>query len=69
MRCAYALALWADPNATLDDLHEAVTTLKEMERIARRVFGRAHPTTENITAALRKARATLAAREPPPPSA
>ena len=30
--------------ATLDDLREAVTTLEDTERIARRVLGGAHPT-------------------------
>ena len=32
-----------DTGATLDDLREAVTTLEELERTARRVFGGAHP--------------------------
>ena len=33
------MALYQDPRATLDDLREAVTTLEDTERIARRVFG------------------------------
>ena len=41
--------------ATLDDLREAVTTLEDTERIARRVFGGAHPLTTNIDA-IRSAR-------------
>ena len=49
--------------ATLDDMHEAVTTLEEIERIARRVLGGAHPTTTGIEIALGKARAALRARE------
>ena len=42
-RLTYALALYNDPGATLDDLREAVTTLEETERIARRVLGATHP--------------------------
>ena len=34
-----------DPGATLDDLREAVATLEDVERIARRVLGGAHPLT------------------------
>ena len=55
-----------DPAATLDDLREAVTTLAETERIARRVLGSAHPTTMSIERGLRSARAALRARETPP---
>ena len=53
--------------ATLDDLREAVSTLEEMERTARRVFGGAHPITVDIELDLRVARPTLHARETPPP--
>ena len=52
-----------DPNATLDDVREAVTTLEEIERTARRVLGSAHPTTESLEGELRTARAALSARE------
>ena len=45
MRWIYAAALCMDPGATLDDLREAVTTLEDVERTARRVFGGAHPNT------------------------
>ena len=48
--------------ATLDDLREAVTTIKETERTARRVFGGAHPVTTGIEEDLRDARAALRAR-------
>ena len=51
--------------ATLDDHREAVSTLEDAERIARRVFGRAHPDTAAIEASLQKARAALRARETP----
>ena len=59
----YAKALYDDPDATLDDVREAVTILEETERIARRVFGGAHPLTVSIGTCLREARETLAARE------
>jgi hypothetical protein len=63
-RANYAEALCKDPAATLDDLREAVTTLEEIERTARRVLGGAHPITKSIETSLRKARAALRAREP-----
>ena len=56
-----------DPDATLDDLHEAVTTLEEIERTARRVLGGAHPLLEMFEEYLRQSRAILAARETQPP--
>ena len=65
----YAIALFADPDATLDDLREAVSTLEETERIARRVFGSAHPLTTSIEHHLQNARALLRARETPPSNA
>ena len=62
--CALAWAcsetLYKDPAATLDDLREAVTTLAEAERAARRVLGGAHPLTEAIELSLRRARAEYA---------
>ena len=57
------MTLYSDPAATLDDLREAVTTLEDLERTARRVFGGAHPLTKNVERSLRKARAVLRARE------
>ena len=69
MRWIYARALYKDPAATLDDLREAVTTLEDAERIARRVLGGAHPLTGGIERRLRDARAALRARETPPTSA
>ena len=65
-RGLYAQSLYVDPDATLDDLREAVTTLEETERTARRVFGGAHPLTEQLQVDLRAARAELRARETPP---
>ena len=61
MRWNYAEALYNDDGATLDDLREAVTTLEDATRIARRVLGGAHPTAVAIEANLQKARAALRA--------
>ena len=69
MRWIYAQSLYEDNGATLDDLREAVTTLEDAARTARRVLGGAHPTTESIEDELQDARAALAARETPSPSA
>ena len=63
MRAIYAAALCEDPGAALEDLREAVTTLEDLERTARRVFGGANPITEGIERSLELARATLHARE------
>ena len=63
MRWNYAMALYLDTGATLDDLREAVTTLEDAARTARRVLGSSHPTTECIEDALRLSRAARRARE------
>jgi hypothetical protein len=63
MRKIYAKTLCRDPNATLDDMREAVNTLEEVERIARRVFGGAHPLTVEIESSLRASRVVLRAHE------
>ncbi len=63
VRGVYAQALYFDAEATLDDLREAVTTLGEIERTARRVLGSTHPATMYIEDNLRHARAALRARE------
>ena len=63
MRKIYARALFDDPAATLDDFREAVTTLEDSKRIARRVFGSSHPTTMGYEQNLRDARANLRAFE------
>ena len=62
MRCVYGQTLYLDSDATLDDLREAATTLEEIERIARRVLGGAHPLTAQIEQCLQNARATLRLR-------
>ena len=63
MLCCYANALYKDPGATLNDLRDAVTSFEDSERIARRVLGGAHPTTEWLGRDLQDARAALSARE------
>ena len=52
-----------DDDATLDDLREAVSTLEDTERTARRVLGGAHPDVVGIEESLRWARKVLRARE------
>ncbi len=69
MRTTYARALYLDTDATLDDIREAVTTLDDVARIARRVLGGAHPITEAIEHNLSEARAALRSRETPASSA
>ena len=56
MKANYARALYLDDAATLDDLHEAVTTLAETATIARRVLGGSHPLTSGIESNLKLAR-------------
>ena len=67
MRWAYARALHENPGATLDDLREAVTTLEDTARTARRVFGGAHPDAVGIEKCLQASREALVAREAPSP--
>ena len=62
MRWLYALALFEDPDATLDNLREAVETLESVAPLWKRVFGPAHPETPNLQLALANARKALAAR-------
>ena len=63
LRWSYAVALYVDPAATLDGLRESVETLAEIEVIARRVLGGAHPVTAQIGLSLRESRAALSARD------
>ena len=68
-RWNYARTLYLADGATQDDIREAVATLEDTERTARRVFGGAHPVTTGIEGALRDAQAALRARETPSGSA
>ncbi len=68
MESNYAIALYRDDGTTLDDLREAVDTLEDTDRIARRVLGGEHPLTADVGVTLRDARALLSARETPPTS-
>ena len=62
MRWSYAQTLYEDDSATLAELREAVTTLEDTERTARRVLGGAHPLTTSIENELQEARDALYAR-------
>ena len=66
MKQKCAQSLYRDDGATLDDLREALTTLEEIGRIAQRVLGGRHPTTEEIEGDVERSRAALRARETPP---
>ena len=61
----YAKALYADANATLDDLREAIQTLEDAEPIARRVVGGSHPFVAACERSRLDSRAALGAREQP----
>ena len=67
--CSLSLCLspGATQRPTLDDLREAMETLEDAERIARRVFGGAHLNAVEIGDSLRTARAVLRARDTPSP--
>ena len=65
MRWIYAQSFYTDASASLDDLREAVTTLEETGRTARRVLGGDHPVVSKMEASLRRAQAALRARETP----
>ena len=67
MRWLYAVALHHDPDATLDDVREAVETLESVAPLWKRVFGPSHPETPLVQNALEDAREALAANETPSP--
>ena len=62
MRWLYALALFKDQAATLDDLREAVEILESVTLSWKRIFGQSHPETPSVQVALANAREALAAR-------
>ena len=63
IRWCLAVALYKDPGATLGDLRKAVATFEEIEPIARRVLGSAHPDATAIEFHLENSRTTLSDRE------
>ena len=65
MKQVYAEALFRDTDGTLDDLREAVTTLEDTARIARRVLGGSHPMVAEIEVSLRDSQAAWSARDTP----
>ena len=68
MRLNYAQTLYMNcTSATLNDLHESVTTLEDLERISRRVLGIAHPFTKGVAFDLSRARTELSLHETPSP--
>ena len=66
MRWNYAGALYKDDGATLDDLREAIMTLEDAGRIARRVFGGTHPFVGKMESSLRESREVLSVRDVEP---
>ena len=67
VKLTYAMALYRDTGASLDDLRESVTRLEDLERVTRRVLGGAHPITTGVELRLQESRAALRARETPSP--
>jgi len=63
MSGCYGQSLYSDDGATLGDLREAVETLEDTERTARRVLGGAHPLVGQVERALRQARAAFRTRD------
>ena len=59
----YGEAIYEDSTATLDDLREAVATLEDTIRSARRVFGNTNPLAQGMECYLDESRAALRARE------
>ena len=60
IRWTYAQALYVDSAATLAHLREAVATLEDVEGIARRVFGNAHPDVLDVGKDVQESREALA---------
>ena len=62
MRWIYAVALYQDTCATLDDLVEAVETLESVAQLWKRVMGKRHPEMAQVLNALKDAREMLRLR-------
>ena len=61
----HAEMLSKDDSATLADLREAVNTLENSARCARRVYGALHPFMRGFELHIKESREALAARETP----
>ena len=59
----YGKALYVADGATLDDLREAVNTLEDTVRVARRIFGGSYPLVTSMQKFSQEARAALAIEE------
>ncbi len=59
MRWIYAMALYEDPAATLDDVRKGVEILESVAPLWTRIFGPAHPETPLVQGALKLARELL----------
>ena len=59
LKWCYAQSLYKDDGASLDDLCEAVATLEDVERTARRIFGDSYPFVLEIESELRFVRSAL----------
>ena len=57
-----AQAVYTDPKSTLADLRQAETTLKDVCRRTRRVFGASHPETAICERDMRRLKMILAER-------
>ena len=64
----HAMALYSDPDATLDDIREAVATLDKLKQTFRRQLGGAHPKTVAIEGSIQEARMALLLRASETPS-
>ena len=62
-RWHFGQALYKDDRATLDDLHEAVNTMEDTVRTARRVLGSDYPIVSIMENGLDEARAARRTRE------
>mgnify|MGYP006217895773 CR=1 FL=1 len=60
LRRAYAEALYSDGASPVRDVREAVTTLEELDKAARRIYGEDNPFREHIRRSLEEARKKLA---------
>ena len=61
-RTEYAVAIFSDPDSSLQDLTSAVETLESVSRVRQRVFGSGYRNTYEAQIDLKEARAVLAER-------